>query len=155
MKLLIRAANSFAWGFFICLLISGMGKPDEGLARSDPSRLDVRILNVHNGQSVRGSSLSLRIRVSPAPTPRNPVFLRVLVNGQIHNVIKVIHRIQTVDLNNLPQGKNRIEFVPDAPDSPGLTGRTGSPEDASGLCDGGSAALPVVSSGLFVRVGSP
>lgn len=124
-------------------------------ALAGPSSLKVRILNVHNGQAVHGSRLSVRIRVTPSPTPQDPVFLRVLVNGRPHNLVKVTHRIQTVDIQNLPRGENRIEFVPADPDAPDLVGRAGSNRDASGLCDGDQGTLPPFSPGIVIRVQSP
>ncbi len=124
-------------------------------ALAGPSSLNVRILNVQNGQAVHGSRLSVRIRVTPSPTPQDPVFLRVLVNGRPHNLVKVTHRIQTVDIQNLPRGENRIEFVPADPDAPDLVGRTGTSQDASGLCDGDEGALPPLSTGVGIRVKAP
>lgn len=143
--------------FLLALLLFGrwMGASLEEPALAGPSSLNVRILNVHNGQTVNGSSLSVRIRVTPSPTPQDPVFLRVLVNGRPHNLVKVIHRIQTVDIQNLPRGENRIEFVPADPDAPDLLGRTGKSQDASGLCDGDQGTLPSLSPGIAIRVQSP
>jgi hypothetical protein len=141
----------------LTLLLFGrwMGASVEKPALAGPSSLNVRILNVHNGQSVQGSRLSVRIRITPSPTPQDPVFLRVLVNGRPHDIVKITHRIQTVDIRNLPRGENRIEFVPADPDAPDLVGRAGTSQDASGLCDGDQGALPPLSSGIAVRVQAP
>ena len=141
----------------LALLLSGkwLGASLDTQALAAPSSLNVRILNVHNGQAIHGSKLSVRIRVTPSPTPQDPVFLRVLVNGRPHNLVKVTHRIQTVDIQNLPRGENRIEFVPADPDAPDLLGRAGSNQDASGLCDGDQGRLPPLSPGIAIRVQSP
>ncbi|MHB1927233.1 MAG: hypothetical protein ACYCRD_08210 [Leptospirillum sp.] len=141
----------------LILLLFGrwMGASVEEPALAGPSSLNVRILNVRNGQAVHGSGLSVRIRVTPSPTPQDPVFLRVLVNGRPHNLVKVTHRIQTVDIQNLPRGENRIEFIPADPDAPDLVGRAGTSQDASGLCDGDQGALPPLSTGVAIRVKAP